>query len=175
MSTIDLRGDRKSTASRAGTSTPSDRQRALVTTRHSPSGMSAFRSAMAVARSEARVVPSTWVTSSPNRPLSAPVGCRSTYSLMTGSQRLASSCEVLMVFWNAIARFTVWSGLGFICPVTRSRPGPRESGLAMASQQPSMDTTSSVRIFSPCSSSMALITLSARSPYSPLSTETIAT
>ena len=59
MSTTDLRGDRNITASRAGTSTPSDRQRALVRMRQvSSAGSSCSQSSWRL-RSSALKVPST--------------------------------------------------------------------------------------------------------------------
>ena len=58
-STSELRGDRKSTASRAGTSTPSDRHRAFDRTRHSFSGTGALSQASCSERANAFIVPST--------------------------------------------------------------------------------------------------------------------
>lgn len=63
MSTTDLRGDRNITASSAGTSTPSDRQRALVRMRHAPSGTSPRSQSSRLLRSRALNVPSTcWIS-----------------------------------------------------------------------------------------------------------------
>ena len=74
MSIFERRGVRNITASSAGTSTPSVRHLALVSTRHSPAGGVSFNQRMSVRRLLILVVPSTCRVGTASGVISSPPG-----------------------------------------------------------------------------------------------------
>src|SRR5690625_21260 len=71
-STTDERGCKNRTASSAGTSTPSERQRTFVKMRHSLSAVGALSHASLSLRVSAFIPPSTWRTATPRSRLLLP-------------------------------------------------------------------------------------------------------
>lgn len=103
ISTGDLRGAMKNTASSAGTSTPSERQRALLRIRQTPLSLPLNQS-MRPLRSSALCCPSTCRVQQRNAPGRRSLGSIATACSTTPSQCFSNRLEARMVLAKAMAR-----------------------------------------------------------------------
>ncbi|CKQ14810.1 Uncharacterised protein [Mycobacterium tuberculosis] len=137
---MELRGFRNSTASSAGTSTPSERQRALDRMRHSSSATTPLSQASCSLRTSALNVPSTWRTEHA-RP--GPSSTNSRYASTTFGNSSATCLDVLMSLANATARRIGGSPATMPVPDRLARPFQQPTILEASSSISSPETPES--------------------------------
>ena len=141
-STGELRGERNRTASRAGTSTPSDKQRTLLRTRQTSSPASSFSQLIFDSFSVAFMLPSTCCDSQISVDESSPESCW--YSSMTvWNISLICFDETLCVLLPVDGSMTWQNATAFCIGLVSPLSSSASPCLLRAFQQPMMRAASS--------------------------------